>query len=105
MDNLAGTISDNDDDRVDENEVTKLGMIYYLYLSNELISRDERLYYVLECHLNSKFGNKLCDNCLPEIITVAVDIENDFVFEYIEYLKFDLILHDNGTNGNENGDC
>ena len=31
-------------------------------------------------------------------------MENDFVFEYIEYLKFVLIMHDNGTNGNDNGD-
>ena len=44
VDNLAGIISDNDDDQVDENEMTKLDMISYLYLSNELISRDERLY-------------------------------------------------------------
>lgn len=40
----------------------------------------------------------------PKIIINAVEIEKEFEFKYVTYQKFDIMLDNNDTNGNENND-
>ncbi len=67
----------------------KRGLMPGLTFSNELISRDEGLHCDFACHIyNKHIVNKLPEERIIEIITDAVDIEQDFV---VDALPVDLI--------------
>lgn len=57
----------------------KRGLMPGLTFSNELISRDEGLHCDFACLLYSKLVNKLTEQRIHEIITDAVQIEQEFV--------------------------
>ena len=59
----------------------KRGLMPGLCFSNELISRDEGLHCDFACLLYSKMVNKLEESRIAEIITNAVEIEEEFVDE------------------------
>lgn len=59
----------------------KRGLMPGLTFSNELISRDEGMHTDFACMLYKHLNNKLTCECILEIITEAVDIENHFVTE------------------------
>ena len=66
----------------------KRGLMPGLTFSNELISRDEGMHTDFACLLYSYIQNKIPEERVLEIITSAVDIEQDFVSEA---LPVDLI--------------
>mmetsp|Transcript_6272 Transcript_6272/g.8232 ORF Transcript_6272/g.8232 Transcript_6272/m.8232 type:complete len:349 (+) Transcript_6272:137-1183(+) len=57
----------------------KRGLMPGLTFSNELISRDEGLHCDFACLLYKKLVNKLPESRIHEIISDAVEIENEFV--------------------------
>ena len=57
----------------------KRGLMPGLSFSNELISRDEGLHCDFACLLYSELVEKLSKEKVTEIITIAVDIEKEFV--------------------------
>jgi len=57
----------------------KRGLMPGLSFSNELISRDEGLHCDFACLLYSKLHNKLSEDRIVELITDAVNIEQEFV--------------------------
>lgn len=59
--------------------VKKRGLMPGLCFSNELISRDEGLHCDFACLVYSKLVNKLSPERITEIITDAVEIEQEFV--------------------------
>lgn len=59
----------------------KRGLMPGLTFSNELISRDEALHCEFAILLYSKLSKKLNKNKIVEIITEAVNIENEFICE------------------------
>eukprot|EP00877_Chromochloris_zofingiensis_P012450 jgi/Chrzof1/7459/Cz02g24230.t1 len=70
----------------------KRGLMPGLTFSNELISRDEGLHTDFACLLYSMLNNKLTPERVTEIITEAVQIEQEFI---CDALPVDLI----GMNG------
>jgi len=66
----------------------KRGLMPGLSFSNELISRDEGLHCDFACLLYSKMVNKLEESRIAEIITNAVEIEEEFV---VDSLPVELI--------------
>jgi len=66
----------------------KRGLMPGLCFSNELISRDEGLHCDFACLLYSKMVNKLEESRIIEIITNAVEIEEEFV---VDSLPVELI--------------
>ena len=66
----------------------KRGLMPGLCFSNELISRDEGLHCDFACLLYSKMVNKLEESRIAEIITNAVEIEEEFV---VDSLPVELI--------------
>ena len=67
----------------------KRGLLPGLSFSNELISRDEGLHCDFACHLhNNHVGNKVPKERIQEIISLALDIEKEFI---TDSLPVDLI--------------
>jgi len=66
----------------------KRGKMPGLCFSNELISRDEGLHCDFACLLYSKLVNKLSEERVTEIITNAVEIEQEFI---VDSLPVELI--------------
>jgi ribonucleotide reductase beta subunit family protein with ferritin-like domain len=59
----------------------KRGLLPGLCFSNELISRDEGLHTDFACLLYSSIEEKLSQEVIYEIISEAVEIENEFIVE------------------------
>lgn len=89
----------------------KRGLMPGLCFSNELISRDEGLHCDFACLIYSKLVNKLPESRIVEIITNAVEIEQEFIVDALpvemigmnsrlmcQYIEFcaDRLLHDLG---------